>query len=432
VFAGTINGEGVLTIRATKPAHDTVLAKITRMVGDAHLRRAKVEQWVTRFARIYTPIIMALALVIAVLPPVLLGGLWEVWTYNALVLLVIACPCALVISTPVSIVASLAASARNGVLIKGGAYVEVPSRVRAIALDKTGTLTEGEPEVVAVHALKGTEQEVLQKAAALEARSSHPLARAILARAEQVGPAGDVQILPGRGVTGHVNGQMVWLGSARFAAEHNADLPQEIQSQIEASGGTLVGVGIGQDVLGVIEVRDRIRSDAKDMVAALHALGVAKVVMLTGDNPQTAQAVAHAVGIDEVRAELLPHEKLEALEELTSEYDVVAMIGDGVNDAPAMARADFAIAMGAIGSDAAIETADIALMSDDISKVPWLIGHARHTMAIIRQNIGFALLTKVCFVALTALGMATMWGAILADVGVSLAVVANALRLLRA
>lgn len=438
VFAGTINGEGTLTVRATRPASDTVLSRIIRMVSEAHSRRANVEQWVAKFARIYTPIVMALAIAIAVLPPLVDGGAWDYWFYNALVLLVIACPCALVISTPVSIVAALASSARHGVLIKGGAYVEAPGRIAALAMDKTGTITEGEPEVASVHPLSGTsERELLEVAAALEVRSSHPLALAILARAQIEGVDGavaeDTRIVPGRGVEGNFGGRPVWLGSDRFAAEKGIDgsLPESLRERIEGAGSTLVAVGDGEKLLGVLELRDRIRVDARGIVARLHAQGVKTIVMLTGDNERTARAVAAEVGIDEVRAELLPEQKVHAIEELVASHDMVAMIGDGVNDAPAMARAHFGIAMGAIGSDAAVETADIALMTDDIGKVPWLIGHSRRTMGIIRQNIGLSLATKAVFVGLTAFGMASMWGAIAADVGVSLLVVANALRLLR-
>ncbi len=438
VYAGTINGEGTLTIQATKLASETVLSKITRMIGDAHSRRAPVEQWVTKFARIYTPIIMVLAILIAIVPPVLFGGLWSSWVYNALVLLVIACPCALVISTPVTIVASLASSARNGVLIKGGAYVEIPGKLNALAMDKTGTLTMGEPEVSGVYPLGDTSEDtLLSVAAALEARSSHPLARAILTRASEDGrkidAAQETRTVPGRGVEGVFMEQAIWLGSDRFAREKNMEgaIPVELLNKIETAGNTLVVIGNDRNLFGIIELRDRIRPDAKQVIADIHANGVEKIIMLTGDNTRTAEAVANDVGIDEVRAELLPEDKVTAIEELTASHKIVAMIGDGVNDAPAMARAHFAIAMGAVGSDAAIETADIALMTDDIAKVPWLIAHSRATMSIIHQNIGIALTTKALFVALTAFGLASMWGAIAADVGVSLLVVANALRLLR-
>lgn len=437
VYAGTINGEGTLTVRSTKAASDTVLAKIIRLVGDAHARRAPVEQWVAKFARIYTPIVMALAVAIALLPPLFFGGAWDYWFYNALVLLVIACPCALVISTPVSIVAALTSSARAGVLIKGGAYVEAPGRTTALAMDKTGTITMGEPEVAAVHPLSGASaRDLMTLAAALEARSSHPLARAILGRAQAdgiaVSPAEDTRTVPGRGLEGRSGGREVWLGSDRFAEEKGfgSAIPADLRDRIEGDGSTLVAVGDETGVTGILELRDRIRSDAKGIVSRLHAQGVRTIVMLTGDNERTARAVAAEVGIDEVRAELLPEDKVSVIEDLVESHDMVAMIGDGVNDAPAMARAHYAIAMGAVGSDAAIETADIALMTDDIGKVPWLIGHSRRTMSIIRQNIGVSLATKTIFVVATAFGMASMWGAIAADVGVSLLVVANALRLL--
>ncbi len=398
VYAGTINGEGTLTVRATKTASDTVLSKIIRMVSDAHSRRAEVEQWVTKFARIYTPVVMGLAVLIALVPPLVAGGDWGFWFYNALVLLVIACPCALVISTPVSIVAALAAAARNGVLIKGGAYVEAPGRTTALAMDKTGTITMGEPEVAAVYPIGETsERDLLMRAAALEARSSHPLARAILSRAEQdglsVSAADNTRTVPGRGLEGDMGDQSIWLGSDRFAEEKGfgSAIPSDLRDRIEGAGNTLVAVGDAAGVSGVLELRDRIRPDAKGIVARLHAQGVKKIVMLTGDNTATAKAVAAQVGIDEVRAELLPEDKVTAIEELVTQYGTVAMIGDGVNDAPAMARAHYGIAMGAVGSDAAIETADIALMTDDIGKVPWLIGHSRRTMAIIKQNIGLSL-----------------------------------------
>nr|WP_281954714.1 heavy metal translocating P-type ATPase [Pseudophaeobacter arcticus] len=438
VYAGTLNGEGSLTVEATKLASDTVLAKITRMVGDAHARRAPVEQWVTRFARVYTPTVLGLAIALACLPPLLAGGDWGFWVYNALVLLVIACPCALVISTPVSIVAALAAAARAGVLIKGGAYIEAPGKLQAIALDKTGTLTEGRPEVAGLYPIGGISQtKLLQAAAALEARASHPLALAILAEATRQDlafvAATDSRTVPGRGVEGRQGDQAIWLGSPRFATEKGfaSTLPAAQMAEIEAEGATLVVVGDASGPMGLIALRDRLRAGARETIAALHDLGVKQVVMLTGDNAAAAGAVAQATGIDVVHAGLLPADKLAEVERLTERYDMVAMMGDGVNDAPAMARAHFAVAMGAVGSDAAIETADIALMSDDISRLPWLIAHSRRTMAVIHQNIGLSLVTKLGFALATAFGMASMWGAIAADVGVSLLVVGNALRLLK-
>lgn len=438
VFAGTINGDGVLVVEATRRASDTTLARIVRMVEEAHGRRAPSEQWVDRFARIYTPVVMVLALCIFMIPPLLLGGAWSDWFYRALVLLVIACPCALVISTPVSIVASLAAAAKAGVLVKGGAFIELPAHLKAIAMDKTGTITWGKPEVVRVVPYSGhTETELLARAAALEARSTHPLASAIIRHAERMSvvqaPAQDVQVLKGKGLTGLFDGNLFWLGSHRYLLERGQETP-EISSAaeaLEAEGKTVIIIGNSHHVCGLIAVADTIRPDARNIVAQLHAAGVNPVVMLTGDNRTTAEAIAREVGIDEVQAELLPEDKLGAIEALLSRHGLVAMVGDGINDAPALARASLGIAMGAIGSDAAIETADVALMSDDIARLPWLIHHSRRTLGVIRQNIAFSLGVKLIFLILTFAGMASLWGAIAADMGASLLVIMNALRLLR-
>lgn len=439
VYAGTINGDGVLTVEATKTVEDTALARIIQMIEEAHERRAPSEQWVERFARVYTPAVMMLALLVFVVPPALIDGDWHGWFYRALVLLVIACPCALVISTPVSIVASLAASARAGVLVKGGAYIELPARLKAIAVDKTGTITRGEPEVVRVAPFGDhTEAELLARAAALEARSTHPLARAVLRYAETKGialaPASDVQVLKGKGMIGTFDGEPFWLGSHRYVIERGQDTPEVARQaeSLEADGKTVLVVGNARHVCGVIAVADTIRPEARNIIEQLHAAGIAHVVMLTGDNRVTAEAIAREVGIDEVHAELLPEDKVKKVEELVARYGTVAMVGDGVNDAPALARSTLGIAMGAIGSDAAIETADIALMTDDISKLPWLVRHSRRTLRIIRQNIAFSLGVKAIFVVLTFAGLASLWAAIAADVGASLLVVANALRLLRA
>ena len=438
VFAGTINGDGALEVEGTKVVEDTTLSRIIRLVEEAHGRRAQAEQWVEKFARIYTPAVIVLAFAVFLLPPLLFGGLWEDWFYRALVLLVIACPCALVISTPVSIVAALASSARQGVLVKGGTYIEQPGKLKAIALDKTGTLTRGEPAVVGIIPLNGhTEDELLERAVALEARSGHPLARAITDYAKErqleVAPAANVQVLQGKGVTGRFKDKEFWLGSHRYLLERGqetADVTARA-GEWERDGRTVVVIGNQSHVCGLIAVADTVRPEAREVIAALRAAGVEHLIMLTGDNQVTADAIAREVGIDEVHAELLPEDKVKAVEGLVAKYGTVAMVGDGVNDAPAMARASFGIAMGAIGSDAAIETADIALMTDDLSKLPWLVRHSRRTLSVIRQNIGFSLGVKVVFVVLTFAGFATLWGAIAADVGASLLVVANALRLLR-
>jgi Cd2+/Zn2+-exporting ATPase len=438
VFAGTINGDGALEIDVTKAAGETTLAHIIRLVEEAHSRRAPAEQWVEKFARIYTPAVMALALGVLVVPPLALGGAWDVWIYRALVLLVIACPCALVISTPVSIVAALAAAARNGVLVKGGLFLEIPARLRAVALDKTGTLTYGRPNVVEVVPLAGHDEPgLLQRVGALEARSEHPLARAILEYAKERGvevrPADDFRILQGKGASGRFEGREYWLGSHRYLEERGQET-EEIHDRLESmssAGRTVVVVGTGEHVCGLIGVADSVRPESRLAVAAMRAAGVQRIVILTGDNRGTAEAIARETGIDEVRAEMLPAEKVAAIDELLARYGVVAMIGDGVNDAPAMARATISIAMGAAGSDAAIETADVALMADDLSKLPWLIRHSRRTLGVIRQNITFSLAVKAVFVVATFAGLASLWAAIAADMGASLLVIANGLRLLR-
>ncbi|MBI3288628.1 MAG: heavy metal translocating P-type ATPase, partial [Elusimicrobia bacterium] len=437
VFAGTINGNGSLEVRSTKAAQDTTLARIIKMVGAAQGKRAPSEQWVERFARVYTPAVFAAALLL-LLPPLLFGASWEAWIYRSLTFLVIGCPCALVISTPVSVVAGLTAAARNGVLIKGGMYLEAPSKLRAMALDKTGTLTEGRPAVVELIAMNGhTQKELLATAAALESHSEHPLAKAILdhARAKGVSPAPVTSFLsiPGKGASGVVGGTPYWLGSHRYLEERGQET-SEVHARLESlsqAGRTVVVIGDASHVCGLITVADRLRKDAADAVASLKRAGVERVIMLTGDNRATAEAVAKETGIDETHAELLPEEKVAAVEKLVERYQAVGMVGDGVNDAPAMARASLGIAMGAVGSDAAIETADVALMSDDLGKIAWLIGHSRRALTIIRQNIFASLLIKALFVALTLAGRATLWSAIAADKGVSLLVIFNALRLLR-
>jgi Zn2+/Cd2+-exporting ATPase len=439
VFAGTINGDGALEVESTKPAEDTTLARIRRLIEQAHGRRARVEQWVEKFARVYTPAVIALALAIFIVPPALFGAAWADWFYRALVLLVIACPCALVISTPVSIVAALAAAARQGVLIKGGTYIEQPAGLKAIAFDKTGTLTRGRPAVVGIVPFDGrSEQELVECATALESRSSHPLAKAIVEhgawRGIEIVPAEGVQVLPGKGVVGRFRGDTFWLGSHRYLMERGQEASAAVAERaaaLEQAGQTVVVIGNERHVCGLIAIADTVRPEAAGVIRALRARGVGHLIMLTGDNRTTAETIARELGIDEVHAELLPEDKVGAVGELVSRYQSVGMVGDGVNDAPAMARASFGIAMAAAGSDAAIETADIALMTDDLAKLPWLIDHSRRTLAVIRENVAFSLSIKVLFVALTFGGYATLWGAIAADVGASLLVVLNALRLLR-
>ena len=438
VFAGTINGDGSLEVRCTRAAADTTLAQIIRLVRDAQSKRAAAEQWVERFARVYTPAVMLAAALALVVPPLLDVGTWSTWLYRSLVLLVIACPCALVISTPVSIVAGLAAAARQGVLVKGGVHLETFARLKAIAFDKTGTLTEGEPCVMEVVPLTAhTEDEVLAAAAALESRSLHPLARAIVAeasgRALSVQPAEHVQVLQGKGVNGRWNGANHWVGSHRYLEERALET-DEVNRRLEdlaAAGASAVVVGTDDHVCGFIAVTDRVRPSAKQVLRELRELGIEHVAMLSGDNRAVAAALGGQLGLDDVRAELLPQDKVAAVEELVTRFGYVAMVGDGVNDAPSMARATLGVAMGAAGSDAAIETADIALMGDDLTKLPWLLRHSRRVLTVIRQNIAFSLLVKAAFVVLTFAGVASLWSAIAADMGASLLVIFNGLRLLR-
>ena len=437
VFAGTINGNGALEVRSTTLSSDTTLAQVISMVGDARKDRSDAERWVERFARIYTPLVFAVAILVALVPPLAFGGDYSDWLYRALVLLVIGCPCALVIATPVAIVAGLAASARHGVLVKGGQYLEIPARIAVVALDKTGTLTEGKPSVVSVTALADhSEEALLAIAAAVETKSEHPIARAIVLYAEKQGVSlpecSDVKIVPGKGTTGQVDGVQYWLGSHRWLEERGQETP-DVHDRLEKHsrlGQSVVVVGTDDHVCGILTLSDGVRESSKAAVAALLDAGVKRVAMLTGDNRGTAEAIAKQVGIVDVRAELLPADKVAAIEALEAEYGPVAMIGDGINDAPALARSSLGIAMGVMGADVAVETADIALMTDDMGKLAWLIRHSKRTLGIIHQNTIFALAVKLVFVALTFAGVASLWGAIAADMGASLLVVTNALRLL--
>ncbi len=428
----------MLEVESTKSAGDTTLAHIVQLVEQAHGRRASAKPWAEKFARIYTLAVIVLAIAVFILPPLLLGAAWGAWTYRALVLLVIACLCALVISTPVRIVAALAAAAGHGILIKGGSYIEQPAALKAIAFDKTGTLTLGRPSVVSLVPLNGhTESDLLERAAGLEARSIHPLAKAIIEFAHTRGvafqPADDVQLLPGKGVTGRFKDAEFWLGSHRYLVERlqeTAEVTRHADS-IQRDGRTVVVIRNETHACGLIAVADVVRPGAAEAIRLLRKAGVPHLIMLTGDNRETAEAIAREAGIDEDHAELLPQDKVATIEALTAKYQTVAMVGDGVNDAPAMARATFGIAMGAAGSDAAIETADIALITDDLSRLPWLIAHSKRTLFVIRANIVISLAIKAIFVGLTFAGYATLWGAIAADMGASLLVVMNSLRLPR-
>jgi Zn2+/Cd2+-exporting ATPase len=438
VFAGTINGRGALDVKVTHLRRDTTLARIIALVEHAQSQRAPTQLFVERFARYYTPAVIALACALAIVPP-MFGQPFGVWFYRSLVLLVVSCPCALVISTPVSIVSALAGAARKGVLIKGGAYLEATSRVRVVAFDKTGTLTRGEVRVVDVAPLDGMPaEEVLRTAAALESRSEHPIARAIVERTASAGiavpAAARFHALPGLGAEGVVGGRPVVVGNHRLFEARGLCTP-EIHRALEriADGErTAVLVADGGTAAGIITVADRPRTTARDAVELLRQHGVERVVMLTGDNDATARALGAELGLDEVRSELLPPDKMTAIADLRRAYGPVAMVGDGVNDAPALAAADVGIAMGVAGTDAALETADVALMADELLKLPYALRLSRATLRNIRTNVAISLVLKVGFVGLAVFGLATLWMAVVADTGASLIVIANGLRLLRA
>jgi Cd2+/Zn2+-exporting ATPase len=441
VFAGGINGGGALAVRVTRASGETTLDRIVRRVEQAQSSRAVSQGFVDAFARVYTPAVMALAALAAVLPPLLgLGGFTE-WSYRALVLLVIACPCALVISTPVSIVSALTAASRAGVLVKGGAHLEALAGVRAVVFDKTGTLTRGVPVVTDVLAGTASAADVLALAAALERHSAHPIAGAVLERAREAGltvsAAEDVQEIAGRGLTGRVGGAEVALGSHRLFHElglcdHRLDADM---ARLEAEGKTVVLVGRmdagGSGLAGALAVADDLRPEAAEAVAELRAAGLA-VAMLTGDNVRTAEAVAARVGIEAPQSELLPDDKVARVEELQARRGPVAMVGDGFNDAPALAAAAVGVAIGGRASDVALETADVALMSGDLRRIPMAVRLGRAARRAVRVNIGVSLAVKAAVLVLALLGYGSLWAAVAADMGASLLVIGNGMRLLRA
>ena len=439
VFAGSINGPGALEVRVTRNSHDTTLARVLRRVEEAQSSRAPSQGFVESFARIYTPAVVAFAFLVAVIPPLLGAGTIAEWGYRALVLLVIACPCALVISTPVSIVSALTAATRAGVLVKGGAHLEEMGRVREVVFDKTGTLTRGRPHVTDVIALTpGGEGEVVRLAASVEARGAHPVGEALVAHARTLGlavrAATDVAVVPGRGVRGRSGGSPVLVGSHRWFDEQvlcDHRLDDDLR-RLEGEGKTVVLVAVESPprLVGVIAVGDVVRPEAASAVAALRRLGV-ESSMLTGDNARTAGAIASQVGIGTWVADLLPEEKVERLKERRRASGRVAMVGDGVNDAPALATADVGIALAGRGTDAALETADIALMSDDLGLLPRLIVLGRAARRTIAQNIALSLVVKAAVLALALAGYGSLWAAVAADMGASLLVIGNGMRLLR-
>ena len=433
LFAGTINQNGELLYQVAAKADDSTLARIIRAVQEAQASRAPTQRFVDTFARYYTPAVFAVAIAIAVLPPLLTGADWLTWVYRALVLLVIACPCALVLSTPISVVSGLTAAARRGILVKGGLYLEQGHRLKVLALDKTGTLTQGRPVVTDVQALQGSEDEVLALAVSLSGRSDHPVSKAIAARG--TGSAREVtgfQALQGRGIEGTIENERYRLGNHRLVEESAACSP-ELEAKLdalEAQGKTAVVLVRGNVPIGIFAIADQVRPESLEAIAQLKQLGV-RPVMLTGDNRHTAESIAQQVGIEDVRSELLPEDKLKAIQELSAGDTVVGMVGDGINDAPALAKAHIGFAMGAAGTDTAIETADVALMDDDPRKLAEFIDLSRATKAVLWQNITLALGIKVVFLSLAVVGEATLWMAVFADMGGSLLVVFNGLRLLR-
>jgi Cd2+/Zn2+-exporting ATPase len=436
VFAGTINETGSFEYRVSAGANDSTLARIIHAVESAQGSRAPTQRFVDQFAKVYTPVVFAVALLVAIVPPMAAGGEWLAWIYKALVLLVIACPCALVISTPVTVVSGLAAAARRGILIKGGAYLEGGRKLRVLALDKTGTLTHGKPEQTDFVRMSGAGGDVISWAASLAARSDHPVSQAIARKANKDEVAllevSDLAALPGRGVRARIGGRLLHLGNHRLARELGLSEAQ-VQTRLEAlesQGKTAVLLMDEHAILGIFAVADTVKQTSRQAVAELQQLGI-RTLMLTGDNQHTAQAIAAQVGITEARGDQLPEDKLRTIESLIGADGQVGMVGDGINDSPALARADIGFAMGAAGTDTAIETADVALMDDDLRKIPTFVRLSRRTAAILTQNIVLALGIKAVFIALTFTGDASMWMAVFADMGASLLVVFNGLRLLR-
>ena len=437
VFAGSLNGQGALQVRSTKPPSDTTLARIIHAVEEAQASRAPSQTFVDRFARIYTPAVVGVAILIAVLPPLAGLGDWDTWVYRALAMLVVACPCALVISTPVSIVSGLAGAARAGILIKGGAHLENAGSVTTVCFDKTGTLTVGRPAVGELVPLGDrSESDVLRLAMGVERHSEHPLAQAIMefgrTKASSPPPSTDFEALIGRGARATLEGEVIYVGNERLARELGTATREAIAEleRLEHAGKTAVLVTTQREPIGVLGIADQVRPEAVSALTSLREAGVRKLVMLTGDNEGTARAVAEHLGVDTYHAELLPDDKVRIVRQLEGRGERVAFVGDGVNDAPALAAATVGVAMGAAGTDVALETADIALMGDDLTTLALAMRLSRKTLQVIRQNVWFSIGIKAVFLVLAVGGWATLWMAVAADMGASLVVVANGLRAL--
>lgn len=439
VFAGTINQQGLLEIKVTKLVEDTTLSKIMNMVEEAQAQKAPSQQFVDRFAKYYTPIVVLLAIFVAVIPPIFLGVEFAPWVKKALILLVISCPCALVISTPVSIVSAIGNASKEGILIKGGVHLEETGKITAIAFDKTGTLTVGRPSVVDIDRTSShSREEALKIAALLEKASEHPIGRAIVEKAALEGIVLDLNLeefeaIIGKGIKGKVGGEIYYLGNSRLFQEISIEM-KDIKEKIEGyqkEGKTVILLGDEERIISIFTVADEVRSMSKNAIQQLKKAGIQKTIMLTGDHPNTAAAVANATGIEEFKGQLLPEDKLQVIKDLVAEYKNVAMVGDGINDTPALATASVGIAMGAAGTDAALETADIALMGDDLNKLAYTVLLSRRALKIIRENIIFSIFIKVVFLILTFMGRANLWMAIFADTGASIIVILNGMRLLK-
>ncbi|ART77271.1 copper-translocating P-type ATPase [Sutcliffiella horikoshii] len=440
VFAGTFNEDGLLEVEVTKRVEDTTISKIIHLVEEAQAERAPSQAFVDKFAKYYTPLIIIIAFLVATVPPLFMGLDWNTWIYQGLAVLVVGCPCALVISTPIAIVTAIGNAARNGVLIKGGVFLEEVGRIKAIAFDKTGTLTRGAPEVTDVHAFYLTEEELLKIIATLEGGSTHPLASAILQKAEEVGVADTgytmehFESIAGKGIKGSINGILYQAGSPNwFLGQKHPEIEGLAESihQLQNAGKTVIVVGTSEKIFGVLGIRDEIRDSSASSVKNLREIGISNLYMLTGDNDRTAEAIGHEVEIDHVKSSLLPEDKLRYIKELREKHGSMMMVGDGINDAPALAASSVGVAMGGAGTDTALETADVALMGDDLRKLPFTIRLSRKALTIIKQNIGFSLGLKVLALLLVIPGWLTLWIAIFADMGATLLVTLNSLRLLK-
>lgn len=442
VFAGTLNEEGLLEVKVTKFVEDTTISKIIHLVEEAQGERAPSQAFIDKFAKYYTPIIMIVAALVVVVPPLFFDGSWETWLYQGLSVLVVGCPCALVISTPISIVSAIGNAAKKGVLIKGGICLEEIGALKAIAFDKTGTLTKGVPVVTdfKVFTHQANETELLAIITALEYRSQHPLASAIMKQAEERNISysdvvvDDFSSITGKGVKGTVAGTTYYIGSPKLFQDVSTTLNQNVAQSIatlQSEGKTAMVIGTEKEILGVIAVADEVRESSNEIIQKLHQLGIKRTVMLTGDNKGTANAIGSYVGVSDIQAELMPEDKLNYIKQLRSQYGNVAMVGDGVNDAPALAASTVGIAMGGAGTDTALETADVVLMGDDLRKLPFTVKLSRKALNIIKANIAFAIAIKFAALLLVVPGWLTLWIAIISDMGATLLVSLNSMRLMR-